>query len=145
MCASARFRGDFFFVTNFSTNELLKRKGDSQFMALEITLISQFFHFILSVLWGQGSSVDIVTRLRIVERGIVVEILANDRKLHSYSYSPYQFCGHVTSSSVDIGSAFACVNWLRPDTDYIPPSSPEVKNDWSYISASPILLHVAYD
>jgi hypothetical protein len=103
------------------------------------------FYFIQSVPWSHGSSADLVTRLRIVHRGIVVEILANDKKYHSSSECPYQFCGHVTFNSVDTGSDFACVKRLRPDTHYIPPSRSEVKNDWSYISASPICLHVAYN
>jgi len=31
--------------------------------------------------------------------------------------------------------------WLKHDTDHSPPSTDEVKNKWSYTSASPIHCH----
>ena len=50
---------------------------------------------------------------------------------------------HVKSSSLVTSSPFACVKRLRLNTDYLPPSSSEVKNEWTYASASPISLQGA--
>jgi hypothetical protein len=34
------------------------------------------------------------------------------------------------------------VKWLGRDVDHLPPSSPEVKNEWSCTCAVPISLHI---
>jgi hypothetical protein len=34
------------------------------------------------------------------------------------------------------------VKWLRHEVDHSPPSSDEVKSEWSYTSTLPICLHV---
>jgi hypothetical protein len=41
------------------------------------------------------------------------------------------------------GFFIAAAEWSRREADHSPPSSVDIKNVWSYISTSPIRIHVA--
>ena len=47
---------------------------------------------------------------------------------------------HPTSYSVGIGDSDHGIKQPRCEADYAPPCSAEVKNEWSYTSASPVYL-----
>ena len=72
-----------------------------------------------------------------MHRGIIVKFPANTRNFPLIQNVRTSSGAHVTSNSVVTGSAFACVKRLMLDTDYLLLSISEIKNEWSYTSASP--------
>jgi hypothetical protein len=86
-----------------------------------------------------GTVVDIATRLRAGRSG--VRIPAEVRDFSFLQNLPYLLWGLVSLVFNGYQGSFPGVKRPGREVNHSPPSSAEVKNEWSYTSTPPICLH----